>query len=333
VSIDLVDALRSSLDRRSELIEALQREGTDCFRAFHGANEGAPGVAIDVYGPILLVQTWRSPIDVAQLEALAAAASETLQRPLTPVLNHRADSNAPFTRWHDPPLPASPRGTEGGLSLDVRPRHRGRDPLFFLDLRAVRRRLRAASAGSVLNLFSYTGVAGLCAAAGGAARVVQVDFATSALAIARENAVFNGYAERQIEICEDFFPAARQFAGLPVRARPKGPKTWTKLEPELFDTVILDPPRWAASPWGAVDVVRDYPSLLKPALLATRPGGLLVATNHLPSVNLDEWLSVIRRTAEKCGRPVVEVEVVQPDADFPSPDGRHPLKIAWMHTR
>lgn len=324
------DELRAALDARAELIQRLSEEGTDAVRLFHGVNEGRPGVTVDAYGPILLVQTWRGPIEPEALQLANDLAEQALQRSLTPVWNHRADPRAPFETWHAPTLPAAPRAREHGLSLDARPRHRGRDPLFFLDLRAVRRRLRQARAGTMLNLFAYTGVAGLAAAAGGAQRVVQVDFASSALEVARQNAAHNGLAERQIEVCEDFFPAARQLAGLPVKARPRGPKRWVHLEPESFDTVLLDPPRWAASPWGAVDVVADYPSLLKPALLATRPGGTLVATNHLPAVSLDDWLTVVRRTAEKCGRSIEDIEIIPPDADFVSHDGRHPLKIAWM---
>ena len=81
---------------------------------------------------------------------------------------------------------------------------------------------------------------------------------------------------------------------------------------------------------GAVDVVRDYPSLLKPALFATTRGGRLLASNHAPEVTAEEWLAVLRRTGEKCGRPLGEIELLTPEDDFPSFDGAPPLKIAWI---
>ena len=63
-------------------------------------------------------------------------------------------------------------------------------------------------------------------------------------------------------------------------------------------------------------------------VLATAPGGQVLATNHVPHVALEDWLDVLRRCAMKAGRPLGEVEVLPPEADFPSPDGRPPLKVA-----
>ena len=74
--------------------------------------------------------------------------------------------------------------------------------------------------------------------------------------------------------------------------------------------------------------MRDYPSLFKPALLATAPGGTIMATNHVSTVSLSDWLDTLRRCADKAGRPLRSVDVLAPEADFPSPDGAHPLKIA-----
>jgi 23S rRNA (cytosine1962-C5)-methyltransferase len=95
-----------------------------------------------------------------------------------------------------------------------------------------------------------------------------------------------------------------------------------------FDLVVLDPPTWATTSFGAVDLVRDYQSLFKPSVLATKPGGTILATNHVSTVDLDEWLESLQRCAAKAGRPLSSLEVLTPEADFPSPDGRHPLKVA-----
>ena len=91
--------------------------------------------------------------------------------------------------------------------------------------------------------------------------------------------------------------------------------------------VVLDPPTWATTAYGAVDLVRDYQSLFKPSLLATAPGGKLLATNHVSTVELDGWLDALERCAKKAGRPLAALDVLAPEADFPSPDGRHPLKM------
>ena len=83
-------------------------------------------------------------------------------------------------------------------------------------------------------------------------------------------------------IAQDFYPAARQMAGLGFKGRASRKNNSVfKLPQRDFDVVVLDPPTLTKSPFGAVDIVNDYASLAKPSLLCTRQGGgLLVATNH-----------------------------------------------------
>src|SRR5262249_6840466 len=169
----------------------------------------------------------------------------------------------------------------------VRARHLGRDPWLFLDLRAGRRRLRELAPGkSVLNLFAYTSTAGTAAATAGASEVYNIDFSRSALEVGRRNAELNGVSMRFVQ--GDCLPVLRQLAGLPVKGRASS-REYERFEPRTFDVVFLDPPAWSAGPFGAVDVERDYPALFKPALLATAPGGTLIATNHAASVERGAW--------------------------------------------
>jgi 23S rRNA (cytosine1962-C5)-methyltransferase len=322
----LAEVFRAALDRRRVLAASLAAERTTCWRLLHGAVEGAPGVTVDRYGDVLLVQTWRDVLEEGVPRRLADIAEDVWGVALEPVWNHRAPPVA-LERWW-PWTPREVVGEELGIRYDVRPRHRGRDPLLFVDLRVARRRLLAASTGlSVLNLFAYTCSAGVVAARGGAREVWNVDFARSALDVGRANAERNGVAGPTHHfVVEDCLRALRAFAGLGVRrGRPPFPA-------RTFDLVFLDPPRWSTSRQGAVDVVGDYPSLFKPAVLATAPGGTVVATNHVASVDRDAWLHTLERCAAKAGRPLAGIEVLAPEDDLPSPDGRPPLKIAWCET-
>ena len=336
----IADAARVAIARRRELLGALAEERTDCVRLLHGATEGAPGVAIDRYGPVLLVQTWRTPLEDGELSAIHDAVRGALGIELVPVWNHRGSERGGSPDSMDPALEGAeaPVGHELGLAYDVRPRHRGDDALLFLDLRAGRRRVRAEAAGKrVLNLFAYTCGIGVAAMAGGAREVWNVDFARSTLDIGHANAARNGFIDekRFRLIAEDVIPIARQLAGLPVKgrgARARG-REFVRVEPREFDLVVLDPPRWAKGAFGAVDVVRDYPALFKPALLATAPGGAVLATNHVPAVELDAFRATLVRCAEKAGRPLADVEVIAPEADFPSPDGKHPLKMLFCRVK
>ena len=94
--------------------------------------------------------------------------------------------------------------------------------------------------------------------------------------------------------------------------------------------VFLDPPRYAKSPFGVVDLVNDYASVFKPALLCTTAGGTLICTNNVADVKRDAWLDQLQRSATKAGRPIREMEWIMPEADFPSSDGQPPLKIALL---
>lgn len=326
----ILNALSAAIERRLAWMEALG-DGTDCVRLLHGAAEGVPGLTIDRYGPILLLQTWKAPLESGLAEKAAEQASARLGVPLTAVWNHRAKGAGPYDAWHAPQIPVDPVGQEHGLTFDVRPRHRGRDPLLFLDFRAGRRRVRQAAAGrSVLNLFAYTCGIGVAAGAGGAREVLNVDFAASALEVGRRNAALNNVSSGFDTLRFDALPVMRAFAGQGNRDKRAGRRLpRPPVAQRQFDLVILDPPRWARSKYGAVDVVRDYQSLFKPAVLATTNGGRILATNHVPTVDLDTWLEALRRCADKAGRPLADIEVLHPDPDVPTFDGRHPLKLAW----
>jgi 23S rRNA (cytosine1962-C5)-methyltransferase len=279
---------------------------------------------------VLLMQTWREPLAPGEPEAVADVVAEVLGVDLVPVWNHRP------TRGRFDVLSScaveEAEGREGGVRYDVRPRHRGQDPLLYLDLRSARRRVRAEAAGKdVLDLFAYTCGVGVTAAVGGAREVVDVDFAASALEIGAANARRNGVDHVRRPILGDCLPVVRSLAGLPVTPRRGGRlPPYPKQAPRRFDLVVLDPPTWATSAFGAVDLARDYPTVFKPAWLCVADGGAALVTNHLASVDVADWHAVLHRAAAKAGRPIRELEPILPDDDFPSPDDRPPLKMAWL---
>jgi 23S rRNA (cytosine1962-C5)-methyltransferase len=326
-----MDLIAEALGRRASLLAELAAEDTDGVRFFHGIVEGRPGLTVDRYGPILLVQTGRDPLGEGELKRLADTVESELGLGLVPVYNHRPAWRGGFAAVHDPAVPDAPEVREGGLRFDAQPRHRGLDPLLFLDFRHLRRRVRAHGASTVLNLFAYTCGVSVAAAAGGSTDVWSVDFASSSLAIGEANADRNGVAFHGV--CEDVFPVVRQLAGLPLGGRRGRRPACVRLQPRTFDLVVLDPPRLAKSRWGVVDLVRDYAALFKPAVSCVAPGGVIVAANNVAKVPLEGWLEGLHRCARKAGRPLVDVEVLTPDADFPSFDGRPPLKVAWCRVQ
>ncbi len=322
----LPDLLAAALDARADWLAGLS--ATDCWRLLHGAVEGAPGLTVDRYGDILLVQTFRAGLAPGQLAAIERFAATALPDIAGVVWNHRG--RGPAAPPALPPALAEERVVvEEGLRYAFLARHRGIDPWLFLDFRAGRRAVRARAAGArVLNLFAYTCGIGVAAAAGGAAAVQNVDFAASALEVGRRNAALNGVDSAAFRTDKaDVLPTLRQLSGLGVKGR-GARRRYVRFAPATFELVVLDPPTFAKSPFGAVDPVRDYASLFKPCVLATAPGGAVLATNHVSTVDREAWEAGLWRCAEKAGRPLTGLERVLPDPDFPSPDGRHPLKMA-----
>lgn len=336
----LKELINQALRRRKPLLEKLHAEGTNANRLFHGISEGQPGLTIDRYGPLILLQTFREPLTPDELGAIQVFLNNQL--PVAPLFsyNHRGNHrgkipNQSFEEWYRPSPAAlsEVECMEFGIRYLVCARHQGIDPWLFLDLRAGRRVLHKLSKNmSVLNLFSYTCSAGVCAAVSGASEVLNVDFAASSLEIGRKNATLNQPCFRQEcfrTLQEDCFAVMRQLAGLPIGLRGNKKREFQRLVPRHFDLVFLDPPAWSKGPFGAVDVVGDYPSLFKPAVLIAKPGGgKVIATNHVASVDADGWVNVLKKCAEKAGRPIRSIEIIKPEDDFPSFDGRHPLKIA-----
>ena len=332
----LLPLLAAACDARAELLSRLHAEHTDAYRLFHGDVEGHPGLTIDRYGELLLVQCFHSPLAPEVLAAIDAFYAAPLPG-LTRVYNDRSHANSRIGN----PLPPEqleaamlPREThEMGIRYRIAGRHAGQDPWLFPGLRAARRRVMRETPGkSLLNLFAGTCSVGIAAAKAGARFVVNVDCAESSLAVGRENARLNDLAVRPRFVRCDAFAAMRQYAGIgqPERVRGKPMPAFPRLEAQTFDLVFLDPPCHAKSPFGVVDLLRDYASVFKPALLCTTPGGMLICTNNVAEVQRDAWLHQLQRCAAKAGRPITGMEWISPEADFPSSDAQPPLKIALL---
>lgn len=332
-SAQLASLLATAFEKRADLIARLHDGDTDSYRVFHGTVEGQPGLTIDRYGELLLIQTFHHSLAPEQLSEIESFYAKEFSA-LTPIYNDRSQKNSRIRN----PLPAErqpfasqPRTVrELGVHYRIQARHDGQDPWLFLDMRAGRRHLMRNAAGkSLLNLFAYTCSVGTAAAVAGALAVTNTDFAESGLAVGRQNAELNTLGISPVFIKSDAFPALRQWAGIgqPQFVRGKRMPAFPKLAPQQFDIVFLDPPRYAKSPFGVVDLVNDYPAVFKPALLCTAEGGTLYCCNNVASVDRDGWLAQLQRSAAKAGRPIRTFEWVLPEADFPSPDNNPPLKI------
>lgn len=194
---------------------------------------------------------------------------------------------------------------ENGLRflVDVK---RGHKTGFYLDQRLNRRRAAPYLRGEVLNAFAYTGGFGIYAAQNPDTRVVNLDASASSLDLARENFSLNGMDARAEFLVADAFQKLREF----------------RAEGRRFDSIVLDPPKFASSQAQLERALRGYKDINLLAFQLLRPGGTLVTFSCSGLVSADLFQKVIFGAARDAAREGLIVEKL-----LQAPD--HPISLAF----
>jgi len=251
-------------------------DDTTAYRLVNSAGDGLPGVTVDHYAGVLVVNLYDERASPDALLAALSALPDTRaiyvkRRPRT-----AARLSAEETAALAPDTPAwgqrvdEVAAREHGLSYLIRP-GAGLSAGLFLDMRDTRARVRALARGrAVLNLFAYTCAFGVAAAAGGAARVLNIDAARPALAWGQENYALNGLAADPYDFV--YGDAFDWLARLARRAAQGGP---------TFDLVIADPPSYSTVKSRRFTASRDYADLAAACARVAAPDGhLLLCANE-----------------------------------------------------
>ena len=261
----ILSLLASALAERRELLDA---DHTGAIRIFSGFYEGFPSLVVDLYGKTLVISNYAD--DPQQLS------------PGLPVINEFYLSNLPWLsaliiKSRNSRLIGERRGKIiYGSSPDKCIReHRvwyainvllNQDTGFYMDTRNLRRWVLNNLAGkSVLNTFAYTGSLGVAASAAGARRVIHLDRSKKFLDLARQSYTLNGlpiHADNYL--IGDFW---EQIARL-------------KREGQLFDCIFVDPPFFATSKKGTVDLQAQSANLINKVRPLISHDGYLVAVNN-----------------------------------------------------
>jgi 23S rRNA (cytosine1962-C5)-methyltransferase len=149
---------------------------------------------------------------------------------------------------------------------------------WFYDHRSSRAQLAGIAKGQrVLDLFSYTGAWGIPAALAGALEVTCVDASESALTLAGENAALNRIQDKMHFVRSDVFEFLKQ----------------ARLENQLYDIIVLDPPALIKRKKDFKQGYEAYRRLNHLALQVLSKNGILVSascSHHLSRENLHEIL-------------------------------------------
>ncbi|OQY30612.1 MAG: 23S rRNA methyltransferase [Anaerolineaceae bacterium 4572_5.2] len=267
---EVVDAdfLRLRLDaaiRARATIKATTRGApTDAYRLVHAESDGIPGLIVDRYGDVLVMQILTAGAEYWK-ETLADLLLE-----LTGLADIYERSDADVRRLEGlEPRSGALRGNppeklileEYGLKFNVDIAH-GHKTGFYLDQRESRHLVgQLAKDRDVLNCFSYTGGFTVHALAGGAKSVTSIDSSEDALMLGRENVALNGQQAQGCEWIEgDVFKELRTFRD----------------SRRDFDMIILDPPKFAPTISQVKKATRGYKDINLLAFKLLRPGGILV---------------------------------------------------------
>ncbi len=262
-SEDLVPTrLRAALAVRAQL--GLSADPlTDAYRLVHAAGDALPGLIVDRYGSVAVVQC--HSIGMHRQRQLIA---DTLLESLPGITTVYDKSAAVLPERYAHTFQDTVLAGEVPTELVVRENGRryrvdvqgGQKTGFFLDQRENRWLLGSyAQDKVVLNTFCYTGGFSVYALLGGAAQVHSIDMSESAIHLTEENIRLNGdFADRHQSHTSDVMDWLKDNA-----------------EPDSYDIIVVDPPAYAKNKHRRHKAVQAYKRLNARAMQALKPGGLL----------------------------------------------------------
>ncbi|MEO6891953.1 MAG: class I SAM-dependent rRNA methyltransferase [Ktedonobacteraceae bacterium] len=302
------DFLRGRVRSALALRRVFEPAHTNVYRLVHSEGDGLPGLIVDRFADILVVQV--HTLGMQQL--LPSLVDILLEESGATGLLLRNDSQARLREGLEVEEPRVLAGEvpeqvavlENGIHFLVDPWH-GQKTGFFIDQRDKRAALRKYARGQrVLNCFSYTGGFSVYAAlTDSETRVTSVDSSAPAIEAARQHFILNG-----LDPAQHKFHIADVFDYL-TQAREAG---------EQFDVVVLDPPAFAKTQDARPQALKAYRRLNGLGMSVLRPGGILLSCSCTSSVGMDDLLGVLANAAGSRYRPVQLLEVYTHGVDHPT---------------
>lgn len=295
------------------------RKLTNCFRLINAEGDGLPGLIVDIYDDLAVVQ-----INTQGMERLKPLVVEKLKATLKLrgiyEKSHSAarrqegllDSLGPLYGECPKEILVKENGVLFLIAIEE-----GQKTGFFLDQREMRQLIyRLSNNKRVLNCFSYTGGFSLFALKGGAKSVTSVDSSEGACRYAMENTLLNHIPLSQHEVIKsDVFG-------------------YLKNSKQSFEIVILDPPAFAKKRQDVHEACRGYKEINRRVLERMPPDSYLLTCSCSHFMDQDLFQQVVfqaaieaKREAAICSRHIQAID--HPISLF-HPEGEY-LKGLLLH--
>ncbi|MBI3549349.1 MAG: class I SAM-dependent rRNA methyltransferase [Elusimicrobia bacterium] len=309
-----VEFFRRRLQAALRLRERLY-PGERSFRLCFGESDGLPGLVVDKYEDVLVLQVLSAGME--KRIDLIAEALDLLVAPKGIFLSNDHSARAleglkSERRVLKGDVPGKVTIQEAGVKF-VTPMTEGQKTGFYFDQRENRAcAARFAKDRNVLDLHCYTGGFSLALAKAGAAKVLGLDSSELAIGLAREGAALNGLEG----VCEfDQGEAEEVLRAFSTQRQPFEP-----------DFILVDPPSFVPSRKHLAKALRAYVKLNALAMKCLSSGGFLASSTCSHHVGREDFMQMLRESAAKAGRRFRVLEERTQAGD-------HPILLAMPETQ
>ena len=282
---------------------------TDSCRVIFGEADFLPGLVVDKFSDVLVVESLALGIDRYKVMIIDIL-KELMEQDGIHIrgVYERSDAKVReqegmerYKGFIGEPFDTKVEIVENGVRyyVDVKD---GQKTGFFLDQKYNRQAVgRLCKGAEVLDCFTHTGSFALNAGISGAAHVTGVDASELGVAQARENAALNHLEDRVEFVCADVFEL------LPKLER----------EGKKFDVVILDPPAFTKSRSSVKKAVRGYREINLRGMKLVRDGGYLATCSCSHFMDYELFTQTIGQAAKNVHKRLRQVEFSTQAPDHP----------------
>lgn len=299
----LEERVQAAWDYRKQVID------TGSCRLIFGEADFLPGIVVDKFADVLVVESLALGIDKLKLQILDAVKRVLAKDGITVRgIYERSDAKVReqegmerYKGFIGEPFDTRVEIVENGVKyiVDVED---GQKTGFFLDQKKNRAAMHSVCKGKrVLDCFTHTGSFALNAGIAGATEVIGVDASELGVEQARENARINGLEDKVSFVCADvfdFLPALEE----------KG---------EKFDVVILDPPAFTKSRNSIKNAVKGYREINVRGMKLVKDGGFLATCSCSHFMDPELFHKTIMEAARGAHKRLRQVEFRTQAPDHP----------------
>ena len=303
--------VKAAWDYRKAVID------TSSCRVIFGEADFLPGLVIDKYEDVLVVESLALGIDILKERIVEILKELLLEDGITiRGVYERSDAKVRLKEgmqrakgFIGEEFDTAVQITENGVKFNVDIVN-GQKTGFFLDQKgnrmAIQELCQRLSCGgtkelTVLDCFTHTGSFALNAAVGGASNVEAVDVSELAIEEAKRNAELNGVVDRMIFTCDDVLNLLPRYVE----------------EGRQYDVVVLDPPAFTKSRETIKKAAKGYREINIRGLKLVKPGGYFATCSCSHFMDQQLFSEVIAQAAKAAHKKLRQIEFRTQAKDHP----------------